>query len=98
MPPKFGAIKRCSIYRDSDSFKRNINLYVLSQNSGGDLVATSNSVKTNLKTWLSRNKIINDTIDILDANVVNVQIKFTAVSVLGVDKFDVLSSANARLK
>tara|TARA_R100000234_G_C5000681_1_gene180200 strand:- start:739 stop:2538 length:1800 start_codon:yes stop_codon:yes gene_type:complete len=98
MPPQFGAIKRCSIYRDSDSFKRNMNLYVLSQDSGGDLVTTSTSVKTNLKTWLSRNKIINDTIDILDAKVVNIQIKFTAVSVLGVDKFDVLANANSKLK
>ena len=98
MPPRFGSIKRCSIYRDSDSFKRNINLYVMSQDSNGHLVNSNINVKTNLKTWLGQNKIINDTIDILDAKVVNIQIKYTAVSVMGVNNFDVLANANNALK
>ena len=98
MPPRFGAIKRCSIFRDSDSFRRNINLYVLSQNKNGYLTSTSTSVKTNLKTWLGQNKIINDTIDILDAKVVNIQLKYSAVSVLGSNKYDVLATATSRLK
>ena len=42
--------------------------------------------------------MINDTIDILDAKVVNIQIKYTAVSVMGSNKFDVLTNANRRLK
>jgi len=98
MPPRFGAIKRCSLYRDSDSFRRNINLYVLSQDKNGYLASTSDSVKTNLKTWLGQNKIINDTIDILDAKVINIQIKYTAVSTLGSNKYDVLAAANTKLK
>ena len=92
MPPRFGSIKRCSIYRDSDSFRRNINLYVLSQDNDGYLV------NTNLKTWLGQNKIINDTIDIIDAKVVNIQIKYTAVSVMGMNNYDVLVNANQALK
>jgi hypothetical protein len=28
MHPKFGAIKRCAIYQDPDSLKRNLNMYV----------------------------------------------------------------------
>ena len=98
MPPSFGSVKRCSLFRDSDSFRRNINLYVVSQDNDGYLSATSNSVKTNLKTWLSQNKVINDTIDILDAKTVNIQIEYSAVSVLGVDKFSILANANDALK
>tara|TARA_R110000744_G_scaffold18499_6_gene49639 strand:- start:9644 stop:11443 length:1800 start_codon:yes stop_codon:yes gene_type:complete len=98
MPPRFGSVKRCSVFRDSDSFRRNINLYVLSQDKNGYLTTTNTSVKTNLKTWLARNKIINDTIDILDAKTVNIQIKYTAVSILGSNKYDVLVNANVALK
>tara|TARA_R100000664_G_C2758622_1_gene147657 strand:+ start:3244 stop:5043 length:1800 start_codon:yes stop_codon:yes gene_type:complete len=98
MPPSFGSIKRCSIHRDSDSFRRNINLYVLSQDSDGYLSTTNVSVKNNLKTWLGQNKVINDTIDILDAKVVNIQIKYTAVSVLGFNRFDVMVKADAALR
>jgi len=98
MPPQFGAIKRCAIYRDSDSFRRNLDLYLLAQDKDGYLTTTTNSVKENLKTWLGRNKIINDTIDILDGKVVNIQIKYTAVAVLGTNKYDVLANANTALK
>ena len=73
MPGQYGSVKRCSIYRDSDSFRRNLNLYVVSQDKNSRLTATNNQVKTNLKTWLSQYKMINDTIDILDAKVVNIQ-------------------------
>lgn len=98
MPPRFGAIKRCSIFRDSDSFRRNINLYVMSQDNNGYLSATSNSVKTNLKTWLAQNKVINDTIDILDAKIVNIQVEYTAVAVLGTNKYDILAKGNGALR
>jgi len=98
MPPQFGSIKRCSIYRDSDSFRRNINLYVISQDNDEYLTATNSTVKSNLKTWLGQNKIINDTIDILDAKVVNIQIEYDAVAVIGVNKYDILASANEKLK
>ncbi len=97
MPAQNGGIKRCSIYRDSDSFRRNLNLYVMSEDNNGRLVATNTTIKENLKTWLTKNKMINDTIDILDAHVVNIQVKYTAVAEIGVDKFDALVAANEQL-
>jgi hypothetical protein len=90
IPPQFGGVKRCAIYRDSDSFKRNLNLYVISEDNNGNFVATNNTVKENLKTWLGQSKMINDTIDILDAKVVNYGIDFTVRSTLGSQKYDVL--------
>jgi hypothetical protein len=98
MPPQFGGITRCSIYRDSDSFKRNLNLYVISEDNNGKLTKTNSTIKENLKTWLSQNKMINDTIDILDAKIVNIEINYNAIASLGVDKFDALSTAANRLK
>ena len=69
MPPQFGAIKRVRILRDENSFKRNLNIYIISEDSDGYLTAPNSSIKKNLKTWLQTNKMINDTIDILDAKI-----------------------------
>jgi hypothetical protein len=93
MPGKYGSIKRVSVLRDTDELKRNINLYVISQDSEGFLVTTNQYTKNNLKNWLEKSKIINDTIDILDAKIVNFGIYFTAISDKKYNKYDVLSSA-----
>lgn len=98
MPPQFGGIRRCSIHRDSDSFRRNLNMYVISEDNSGYLVPTNSTIKSNLKTWLTSNKMINDTIDILEAKVINIQISFDAVAEAGVDKFDALNSGVTRLQ
>ena len=52
MPPKFGSVKRAAILRDRNSLKRNLNVYVISEDSDGELVKTSNSIKENLKVFL----------------------------------------------
>ena len=98
MPPQYGGLRRCSIYRDSDSFRRNLNLYVISEDNSNNLVATNSTIKENLKTWLTQNKMINDTIDIMDAKIINIQISFDAVAEVGVDKFDALNAGIEKLK
>jgi len=98
MPPSFGAIHRCSVERDFDSFKRNLNMYVISKNKLGFLTATNKTIKENLKTWLSNYKMINDTIDIRDAHVVNFGINFAIVADLEENRFNVLNLATQRLR
>ena len=41
MPGKFGSVKRCSIQKDPDSLKRNLNLYVISEDVYGKLTRTN---------------------------------------------------------
>jgi hypothetical protein len=91
MPHKFGAIKRCKIMQDQGSFRRNLNIYVLSENSSGFLSQASPTLKNNLKTWLNKNKMVNDTIDILDAYVANLGIEFEIIHDLDYNKYDVLT-------
>jgi len=98
MPPSFGAIKRCTILRDFDSFKRNLNMYILSEDNNGFLVITNSTIKQNLKTWLSRYKVINDTIDILDAKVVNFGVEFVIITDYEENKYNALAEANSRLR
>jgi hypothetical protein len=98
MPPVFGSVKRCNILQDQDSLKRNLNLYLISENTTGELVETNASIKSNLKTWLNRVKMINDTIDILDAKIVNLGINFSIIIDPDKDKFEVLSLASDSIK
>ncbi len=98
MPPQFGSIKKCNIIRDADSFKRNLNVYILSENADGKLTKANNSLKRNLKTWIGRHKMINDTIDILDAEIINIGIEFDIASRLESNKFETLERATIALR
>ena len=81
MNPKFGSIKRTSVQKDPDSIKRNLNMYVISEDRFGKLIKTNETIKENLKTWLSHYRMVNDTVDILDPYIINIGIEFV-VSVL----------------
>ena len=93
MPSKFGRIKRATIVRDQDSFKRNLNLYLLSEDTDGNLTMSSQVMKNNVKTWLNHYRMINDTIDVLDPRIINIQIKFAAVVDYSTDKLEALNIA-----
>jgi len=92
LPAKFGSIKRCSVQKDPDSLKRNLNLYVISEDQVGKLTATNTTIKNNLKTWLNHYRMLNDTIDILDPYIINIGIDFVVKPASGVDKFILLDS------
>jgi len=98
MPSQFGKIKRCTIMQDNSSFKRNLNVYVVSENNNGLLVTANSIVKSNLKTWLSQYKMINDTIDILDAKIINYGIDFSIVVDPFYDRTTVLNTALTTLQ
>ena len=93
MPEKFGAVKRANLIQDNKSFKRNLNLYIISEDENQKLVQSNQSLKSNLKTWLNKNKMIADSIDILDAKIINFGIEFEAIGEVDQDNFDLLSDA-----
>jgi hypothetical protein len=90
MPSSLGAVKRANAARDPDSQKRNLNLYVLSEDTSGNFSSASSVLKNNLRTWLSRYKMINDTVDIFDAKIVNLGINFSVLAEEDANKYDVL--------
>jgi hypothetical protein len=92
MPASFGSIKRCSVQKDPDSLKRNLNMYVISEDSFGKLIQTNSTIKNNLKVWLNQYRMINDTIDILDPYIINLGIEFVVRASSGVDKFSLLDN------
>ena len=98
MPAKFGSIKRVAVARDFDELKRNLNIYVMSSDSSDKLVTPNQTLKNNLKTWLLQYKIINDTVDILDASIVNFGIDYRVAIDLNTNRFDVINRANVALR
>ena len=88
MPAKFGSIKRCSVQRDPDSQKRNLNMYVVSEDSFGKLVLSNDTIKKNLKVWLNQHRMINDTIDIIDPFIINLGVNFVVSARDGINRFD----------
>jgi len=92
MPAKFGSIKRCSAQRDPDSRRRNINIYTISEDNFGNLIATNSTIKNNLKTWMNNYRMLSDTIDVLDAYIINYGIDFVVKPSIGVDKFTLVDS------
>jgi len=97
MPAKFGMIKRVAVAKDPDEFKRNVNIYVMSENSSGKLTVANTSLKNNLKNWLTQYKMISDTVDILDAEIVNFEIDYEILIDINTNRFDVINTCNDRL-
>ena len=93
MPSKFGSVKRAKIIRDQDSFKRNLNLYILSEDANGNFIASNSVLKNNVKVWLNEHRMINDTIDILDSRIINIGIDFVAIVDFDEDKLQALNIA-----
>lgn len=98
MPPQFGAIKRAMVVRDDDSFKRNLNIYVIAEGANGKLAQANTNLKRNVKTWLNKNRMINDTIDILNARILNISIDFAIVADQETNKFDILASCITKIQ
>ena len=98
MPAKFGSIKRVSAQRDPNSERRNLNLYVISEDRFQKLTTANATIKTNLKTWLNHYRMLSDTIDIVDAYIINFGIDFVVRAKTTVDKYNLLSECVSRLQ
>lgn len=92
MPSKFGSIKRCSAQRDPDSRRRNLNIYVISEDNFGNLTTSNTTIKNNVKTWINNYRMLSDTVDILDAFVINYGIEFVVKPSIGADRFTLIDA------
>jgi len=77
MDPKYGSVKRANVVQDTNSFKRNLNMFIIGEDDNGYLIECNNVIKQNLAKWIENYKMFNDTLDILNAKVINFGIEFT---------------------
>lgn len=75
-----------------------LNFYCLGYDSNKNLITLNDAAKTNLKTYLSQYKILTDAINIKDAYIVNVAVKFEIVVMADFNSNDVLIKCIDALK
>jgi hypothetical protein len=84
MPSDYGAISKALIEQpkltDSQvSTIETLNLYVLSLNAAGQLDYANDTLKNNLRTYLSQYRMIGDNIEIRDAFIINIGVDFEII-------------------
>jgi hypothetical protein len=84
MPSQYGAISKAFIEQpkltnQQVSTIETLNLYCLSYNSSGQLDYASNTLKQNLRTYLSQHRMIGDNIEIKDAYIINIAVNFEII-------------------
>ncbi len=84
MPANYGSISKAHIelpkLTDQQiSTIETLNLFILSQDVNNNLINAGNTIKNNLKTYLSQNRIIGDNIEIRDAFIINISISFDII-------------------
>lgn len=97
MPSSFGSVKRVSVTKDRNELTRNLNMYVITENSFGKLEKCSTALKNNLKTWINEYRMVSDSIDIFDASILNLGLEIDVSLKRGVNAQTSLSSIRSEL-
>lgn len=98
MPAQFGSVKRAAIVNDPSSSNRRLSVYLVSEDSNGNLTNSSSTLKENVKVWLNKNKMLNDNIDIYDGKIMNIGFDYEIIVHPSKDKVEVLNSVNRKLR
>ena len=67
-----------------------LNMYTLGYDANKKLIALNQTVKENLKTYLSQYRLVTDAINIKDAYIINIAVNFAIITKVGINKNDVL--------
>jgi hypothetical protein len=97
MPANFGRVFRASIRSNPNNPLSSL-LYIISRNSSGSLIVSPDSLKKNLAKYLNSYRMISDAIDVLDAQVINLQVEFVIVVDPSYNRALVLNNVLARLR
>lgn len=103
MPSKYGNIAKAFITQENvhrGAQRENalaMDLYVLCYNNNKHLVNATNTVRNNLKTYMSKYMVATDSLNILDAFVVNIGVLYDVIIRPGFSARDVLERCNRQL-
>jgi hypothetical protein len=103
MPSDYGAVTKAYIEQpkltdNQVSTIETLNLYVLSLNSIGQLDYANNTLKNNLRTYLSQYRMIGDNIEIRDAYIINIGVDFEIIVLPEYNNNEVLLSCITALQ
>ena len=108
LPSRFGSIAKAYTTQDQlsntvssvdiiDNNPLAISLYVLSKDIDGKLTTTSESLKQNLRNYISQYALITDSVNIKDAFIVNIGVQFEILPLPNYPGRDVLLNCTNRL-
>ena len=98
MPPSLGRVCRVNIVNDPSGINKRLAMYVISKNNNDNFVATNNTIKSNMKVWLNKNKMLSDQIDIFDARIINIGFNFKYTTESGFSKTQVQADVNEAVR
>jgi hypothetical protein len=103
MPSDYGAVTKAYIEQpkltdNQVSTIETLNLYVLSLNSIGQLDYANDTLKNNLRTYLSQYRMIGDNIEIRDAYIINIGVDFEIIVLPEYNNNEVLLSCITALQ
>jgi hypothetical protein len=78
MPSNLGRVFRAAIIPNSNN-PLATQLFIISRDSNSKLITSPDTLKLNLRKYLNAYRMVSDSIDIFDAKVVNLQLKFSVV-------------------
>ncbi len=97
IPPKFGSVFRAHA-KNSHTNKGAVELVVLSRDNNGNVCSAPNSMKENIKTYLSRFRMLTDAVEILNGKIFNIGISFSVLVRPDFNKTEVLTNCISLLK
>lgn len=96
LPSKLGRVYRAAVRPNPDNPLAS-QLFICSKDLNGFLTVSPDTLKKNLRVYLNEFRLISDAIDILDARVINVRVKFTIFVNPNANKSATLQSVISRL-
>ena len=103
MPPEYGTVAKAYIEKpkltdEQVSTIETLNLWVLSQNSLGQFSIPTQTLKKNIRTYLSQYRIIGDNIEVRDAFIINIAVDFEIIVLPNFNNNDVILACINSLK
>jgi len=97
MPNKFGRVFRCSVRSNPNNPMASI-VSIISRDSEEKLSVSPDTLKENLRVFLNESRLISDAIDIVDASVVNLGVRFAVTTKPSANSDLVVQKVNGNLK
>jgi hypothetical protein len=97
MPSNLGRVFRAAIVPNSNN-PLATQLFIISRDRNSKLITSPDTLKLNLKRYLNAYRMVSDSIDILDAKVINLQLKFSVVLDPSLNRNSLLSVILASLQ
>jgi hypothetical protein len=97
LPTEFGIVYRANVLPNPENALSSI-LYVVSLDASEMLTQCSDALKKNLSTYLNEFRLIGDAMDVLDASILNFQIKISCRFAHNANKYELISLITRKVK